>query len=284
MASSTRGFGALPEDVANDAGRRAPVVRGAVVKTLVERSQSPWREFGIAEDVSGPANLGVAGPAGAGRSLVEFPVHPDPGDFASGFPAQALARQGAELLGRRAYQASGVGDAIVPYGGSDDASFTAHQVPTLFFFSGLHSDYHKPSDTWDKINAGDAVRLLGTVADVTTSLAEAPDRPQFVRVQASARPSASSGAGYGAYLGSVPDFGGPANAGVRLSDVRDGSPAAKAGLRAGDTLVEFDGKPVRNLYDLTYELQQHRPDDAVTLKVIRDGKPVEVKAVLGRRN
>jgi Zn-dependent M28 family amino/carboxypeptidase len=170
------------------------------------------------------------------------------------------------------------------YGGSDDASFTAHQVPTLFFFSGLHSDYHKPSDTWDKINAADAVRLLETVAGVATSLAEAPARPQFVRVQAAARPSASSGAGYGAYLGSVPDFGGPANAGVRFSDVRDGSPAAKAGLRAGDTLVEFDGKPVRNLYDLTYELQQHRPEDAVTLKVVRDGNPVEVKAVLGKRN
>jgi S1-C subfamily serine protease len=122
------------------------------------------------------------------------------------------------------------------------------------------------------------------VAGVATSLAEAPARPQFVRVQAAARPSASSGAGYGAYLGSVPDFGGPANAGVRFSDVRDGSPAAKAGLRAGDTLVEFDGKPVRNLYDLTYELQQHRPEDAVTLKVVRDGNPVEVKAVLGKRN
>ncbi len=68
------------------------------------------------------------------------------------------------------------------YGSSDHTSFTTKQVPVLFFFSGLHADYHKPSDTWDKINAPDAVRLLNLVADVTDHLTDSSPRPQFVRV------------------------------------------------------------------------------------------------------
>src|SRR6202051_1093992 len=68
------------------------------------------------------------------------------------------------------------------YGSSDHTSFTAKQVPVLFFFSGLHADYHKPSDTWDKIDAPDAVRLLDLVADITDHLRDDPARPQFVRV------------------------------------------------------------------------------------------------------
>ena len=68
------------------------------------------------------------------------------------------------------------------YGSSDHTSFTTKQVPVLFFFSGLHADYHKPSDTWDKIDAPDAVRLLDLVADVTGHLIDGSPRPQFVRV------------------------------------------------------------------------------------------------------
>ena len=68
------------------------------------------------------------------------------------------------------------------YGSSDHTSFTTKQVPVLFFFSGLHADYHKPSDTWDKIDAPDAVRLLDLVADVTDHLTDGSPRPQFVRV------------------------------------------------------------------------------------------------------
>src|ERR1700737_129748 len=74
------------------------------------------------------------------------------------------------------------------YGSSDHTSFTAKQVPVLFFFSGLHADYHKPSDTWDKIDAPDAVRLLDMIAEVTGKLAAADSKPVYVRV-ADPRPS-----------------------------------------------------------------------------------------------
>lgn len=170
------------------------------------------------------------------------------------------------------------------YGGSDHMSFTAKRIPTLFFFSGLHSDYHKPSDTWDKINAPDAVKVLDEVMEVAKSLADAPDRPAFVREQPSphAAGTAGGGSGYGPYFGSIPDFGEGVK-GVKFSDVRDGSPAAKAGFKAGDVMVEFDGKVIGNLYDFTYALRAHKPGDTVNVKVLRNNQPFEAQVILTKR-
>ncbi len=173
------------------------------------------------------------------------------------------------------------------YGSSDHTSFTTKQVPVLFFFSGLHSDYHKPSDTWDKIDAPGAVKVLEVVAEAASDLEDSPTRPQFVRVAPShgegAGPiSSSSGSGYGPYFGSIPDFG-EGTQGVKFADVREGSPASKAGFKAGDVMVEFDGKPIQNLYDFTYALQAKKPGDEVTVKVLRNGAPVEAKVLLTKR-
>jgi aminopeptidase YwaD len=169
------------------------------------------------------------------------------------------------------------------YGPSDHMSFTLKQVPVLFFFTALHKDYHRPSDTWDKINADDAVKLLGLVSEVATHLADGPGRPQYVRLAQPAPVSGvGGGGGYGAYFGSIPDFT-ELPKGVRFSDVRDGSPAAKAGLKGGDILIEFDGKPIQNLYDFTYALRARKPGDEVLVKVLRDGKPFEAKVLLTRR-
>jgi hypothetical protein len=203
------------------------------------------------------------------------------GGVGTGSTFKALVEQATKHVGLGADESEAGG-----YGASDHTSFTAKQVPTLFFFSGLHSDYHKPSDTWDKINAPDAVRVLHEVSEIARSLADAPERPRFVRVASnphSGKMDTSGGGGYGPYFGSVPDFGGPPH-GVRFSDVREGSPAAKAGLRAGDVLVEFDGKSIDNLYDFTYALRQHKPGDRVQVKVLRDGAPVIADATLTKRN
>ena len=170
------------------------------------------------------------------------------------------------------------------YGGSDHMSFTVKQVPVLFFFSGLHGDYHKPSDTWDKIDAPDAAKLLGYVAQIATRLANDPERPKFQRVTEPKAPSgsSSSSSGYGPNFGSIPDFDEPPH-GVRFADVRDGTPAAKAGLKAGDILIEFDGKDIGNLYDFTYALQAHKPGDLVLVKVLRGSQRIEAKVLLTER-
>ncbi len=177
----------------------------------------------------------------------------------------------------------------IGYGPSDHLSFTNKAVPVLFFFSGLHGDYHKPSDTADKIDAPDAVTLLGYVADLATHLADDPGRPKFQRV-AEPQPSgdshtsgADSGAGgYGPNFGSIPDFDEPPK-GVRFADVRDGTPAAKAGLKAGDILIEFDGKEIGNLYDFTYALRAHKAGDLVLVKVLRGSQTIEAKVLLTER-
>lgn len=173
------------------------------------------------------------------------------------------------------------------YGSSDHTSFTTKQIPVLFFFSGLHSDYHKPSDTWDKIDAPDAARLLGLVSDVADELRENAARPMFVRVKAPGPHEAgvtgsSHASGYGPYFGSIPDFGETVK-GVRFADIQAGSPAAEAGLRGGDILVEFDGKPVGNLYDFTYALRSRKPGDKVAVKVLRGGSTISATVTLRER-
>ena len=167
------------------------------------------------------------------------------------------------------------------YSSSDHTSFVARKIPVLFFFSGLHSDYHKPSDTWDKINPDSAVRLLDLVGTTAEELASADDRPTFI-VVAEERPVGGSGGGYGPYFGSIPDFGQVEN-GVRFSDVKPGSPAAKAGFKGGDILVQFGGKPVKNLYDFTDALRNSKVGEVVEVKVMRDGQPITASVKLEQR-
>src|SRR5208283_4020087 len=158
------------------------------------------------------------------------------------------------------------------YSSSDHTSFVAKKIPVLFFFSGLHSDYHKPSDTWDKIDPVAATRLLGVVGTTAELLADADTRPSFVVVEEDKHPGAlGGGGGYGPYFGSIPDFG-QVETGVKLSDVKPGTPAAKAGLKAGDILIQFGDKPIKNLYDFTDALRRSKVGDVVEVKVLRGGQ------------
>jgi hypothetical protein len=167
------------------------------------------------------------------------------------------------------------------YGSSDHSSFYVKNVPVLFFFSGLHSDYHKPSDTPEKIQFPDAARVGDLAMRAAVEIANRRERPQFVRVQ-EAQPAVTGGAGYGAYFGSIPDMGEEVE-GVKFADVRDGSPAAQAGLKAGDILVEFAGKPIKNLYDMTYALRAHKPGEEVMVTVRRGSERLTVKVKLAQR-
>jgi hypothetical protein len=167
------------------------------------------------------------------------------------------------------------------YSSSDHTSFVTKKIPVLFFFSGLHSDYHKPSDTWDKINGVSAALLLDMIESVALQLADT-DQPPAFQVVAEEKPLGGGGGGYGPYFGSVPDFGQVEN-GVKFSDVRPNSPAAKAGFKAGDVLVQFGDKPIKNLYDFTDALRRSKVGDVVEVKVLRDGQPVTASVKLEQR-
>jgi hypothetical protein len=165
---------------------------------------------------------------------------------------------------------------------SDHASFAGKHVPVLFFFSGLHGDYHKPSDTADKINANGAIQTVTLAYLTALRISDEPTRLSFVEVEEPRRASGGGGSSYGVYFGSVPDFRDDLK-GVLFSDVRVGSPAGKAGLKAGDLMTEFDHKPVENLYDFTYALQSKKPGDVVEVVVERDGKKLRVNVTLEMR-
>jgi hypothetical protein len=168
------------------------------------------------------------------------------------------------------------------YGASDHMSFNAKKIPVLFFFSGLHTDYHKPSDTYDKINSNGAVKVLSLVYMMAEKMAADTKRLEYTEVQQPKPAVAGSGGGYGPYFGSVPDFRDDLK-GVLFADVQNNSPAAKAGLKQGDLLVAFDGKPIENLYDFTYALRGKKPGDVVVVVVKRNGQEMKVDVTLETR-
>ena len=166
-------------------------------------------------------------------------------------------------------------------GASDHMSFNIKKIPVLFFFSGLHSDYHQPSDTADKINADGARKVLMLAYQMLGRLAAEVERPLYTEVS-EPRPVTGSGGGYGPYFGSVPDFRDDLG-GVLFADISPASPAEEAGFRAGDLMVEFNGKQIQNLYDFTYALQAEAPGNTVTVVVERDGEPMSAEVTLGTR-
>ncbi|MGH7459980.1 MAG: M20/M25/M40 family metallo-hydrolase, partial [Longimicrobiales bacterium] len=169
------------------------------------------------------------------------------------------------------------------YGPSDHTSFYMKDIPVLFFFTNVHGDYHKPSDDWEKIDAGGLERMAGLVTRIAQSLAGSGPALTIVRGVGKPEARADASPGYGAYLGTVPDFR-PVPKGVPLSGVTPGSPADKAGLRGGDVLIRFDQEDIADLQGMTDALRKRKPGDAVRVTVLRDGQEVVLNAVLGRRS
>lgn len=171
-------------------------------------------------------------------------------------------------------------------GSSDNTSFLLRQIPSIFFFSGLHADYHRPTDDWPKIDAEGGAAVASLAYALAERIAARPDRLTFVAPPPqdhAASASSSSGPGYGPYFGSIPDFGDNDSRGVKFADVRAASPAANAGIRKDDVLISFDGKPIKNLYDFTFALQAKQPGDTVEVIVLREGKEVKATVELTNR-
>jgi hypothetical protein len=172
-------------------------------------------------------------------------------------------------------------------GASDDATFLLRKIPSINFFSGFHSDYHRPSDTWDKIDAAGGAGVADLALALIRQLANRAQRPPFVETIQQEQDPHSSGnvgavSGYGPYFGSVPDFANEGQ-GVKFAEVRTGSPAAKAGLRGGDVMIQFGGMAIKTLYDFTFALREKKPGDRVEVVVLRDGKEVKASVELTTR-
>ncbi|HUL45019.1 MAG TPA: M20/M25/M40 family metallo-hydrolase [Bacteroidota bacterium] len=170
------------------------------------------------------------------------------------------------------------------FGPSDHASFYAKDIPVMFFFTNLHSDYHRPSDTWDKINYTGEQKVVRYVVRVTEDVVNAESRPAFTKAVVSNPMATGSGdrPGVRVALGVIPDFA-ETESGVKISGTRPGSAAEKAGLKGNDTIIKFGGKDVTNIYDFMYLLGQYKPGDQVDIVVKRGTENVNLKATLEER-
>ncbi len=164
-----------------------------------------------------------------------------------------------------------------PYLPTDATPFYQADVPTLNFFTGSHDDYHKPSDTADKVVYEELERVAHFAALLARRLADEPEPPELVEV-------APTGSGGGdrdslrAFTGTIPDYASQSE-GLRLSGVIEGGPAAAAGLAAGDVIVEFAGVSIANIYDYTYALDAVEIDVPVRVVFLRDGARREATVV-----
>ena len=139
-----------------------------------------------------------------------------------------------------------------PYQPTDVASFNTASVPCLNFFTGAHGDYHKPSDTADKIDYDDLARIVDFATAIARRVVDTGDPPVFAKVEPQTQGGASR-TGARVFTGTVPDYASDAK-GLLLGGVVAGGPAEAAGLQKGDVIIEIAGQTIANIYDYTYAL------------------------------
>jgi len=168
------------------------------------------------------------------------------------------------------------------YGPSDQMSFYKKGMPVLHYFTGAHSEYHKPSDDAALLDYDGMAEIAAFVADTARLVMAEP--LTFVGASAPApRGDGGGGGGFRSYLGTIPDYGQPEDLqGVLLSGVRAGGPAEQAGVRGGDVIVQVDATVIHNIQDYVYVLRTRQPSDRVAITVVRDGKRETLHAVLGK--
>src|SRR5688572_2635757 len=153
-----------------------------------------------------------------------------------------------------------------PYQPTDVATFNQAGVPSLSFTTGAHTDYHKPSDTADKINYEDLDRVAGFATAITRRLMELEQAPQFTKVEQSSQTPTRTGLRI--FTGTVPDYATEVK-GLLLGGVIGGGPAEKAGLQKGDVIIEIAGQTIANIYDYTYALELLKIDQPVKVVYMR---------------
>lgn len=169
------------------------------------------------------------------------------------------------------------------YGPSDHAQFYGKDIPVLFFFTGTHNDYHKPSDTWEKINYAGEEKVVRFVYKIAKEIDLEPERPAFTRVASSAPMAGGDTRSFRVTLGIIPDYAEGVE-GMKINGIRPAGPAEKAGLKPGDVIVKMGGKKIMNIYDYMGMLGELKSGDRVEVVVMREGKPFTCTAEMAPRH
>lgn len=170
-----------------------------------------------------------------------------------------------------------------PLGASDHASFYLHKVPAIHLFTGVHAEYHRPTDTAEKINGVGGAAVVDCVEQLASALATQPQRIAF-NSEGAKLDHATRAMGKGAYLGIMPDYGTMSgDQGCGISALSPASPAQEAGIQAGDLIVQWNQTKIGNVYDLTRTLGEAQPESVVTLKIKRGNDTLDIPVKLGKR-
>jgi Zn-dependent M28 family amino/carboxypeptidase len=167
-----------------------------------------------------------------------------------------------------------------PYQPTDVATFNGAAVPALSFFTSTHTDYHRPSDTAEKINYEDLDRIVDFATAITKRLGDTPDAPQFTKVEQATQ--SGTRAGVRVFTGTIPDYATNVK-GLLLGGVIGGGPAEQAGLQKGDVIVEISGQTIANIYDYTYALELLKVGEAVKIVYMRGSERRETTLTPGAR-
>ena len=158
------------------------------------------------------------------------------------------------------------------FGPSDHSQFYGKQIPVLFFWTGTHSDYHKPSDTFEKINYDDEARILTLVARIVRDVDASEKRLTYTTAKAD--PPRTGG--FRVYLGTIPNYADSTN-GLLIDGVREGSPAEKSGMKAGDRIVKIGTREVKNVYDYTAALGELKAGQEYLFEIVRGTEKLNLK-------
>jgi hypothetical protein len=162
------------------------------------------------------------------------------------------------------------------WGPSDHQSFYEVGLPVLFFFTGIHNDYHRPTDDSDKIDFGGLSRITDIVSEVTFALATGEQRPNYTETENRVRIRRQLTAFMGVSLSDRGDH-------VVLSGTTAGGPAERGGLRTGDRLEKLGNQRVRTASDVLELLRRRSPGDQLKVQVTRDTKTIDVTIKLAAR-
>jgi hypothetical protein len=156
---------------------------------------------------------------------------------------------------------------------TDSSSFNQAGIPTLSFFTGSHEDYHRPTDTADRVDAAGIDRIVRYATAIVSRVADAAEPPAFAKVEPQTRGRGARD-GIRLYTGTIPDYASETK-GLLLGGVSAGGPAEQAGLQKGDVIVEIAGQSIANVYDYTYALDLMKPDEPVAVIYLRNGEKRE---------
>jgi len=166
------------------------------------------------------------------------------------------------------------------FGPSDHSSFYGKQIPVLFFFTGTHEDYHKPTDTAEKINYQGLLKITNYVGEIVKSIDTNQAKPTYAVAKSSGIMGGRGG--FTISLGTVPSYA-ESTDGMTIDAVRDASPAQKAGLKAGDKIVKLAGREIRNVGDYTFVLGEMKADVEYQVEVVRGAERLTFKIVPAAR-